>query len=126
MIGYEIFDLNIISLIATSRENSVQHKGEGQKSLRRATSIIGMAPDVDPSSWDHTDESRYGLGTVRTKEEFYRLFLIDPVARKAVQLCPFVRSGNMHHEFMKHLRKDGMGIDYSELRDFDTQRYMGL
>ena len=26
----------------------------------------------------------------------------------------------MHKEFQKHLRKDGMGIDYSELENFDT------
>lgn len=38
------------------------HAGEGQRSLRRATSVIGMAPDVDPSTWDHSEIERYGLG----------------------------------------------------------------
>eukprot|EP01033_Poteriospumella_lacustris_P021357 gene21357-15837_t len=36
--------------------------GTGQKSLKRATSIIGMAPDIDPASWDHEEMDRYGLG----------------------------------------------------------------
>jgi hypothetical protein len=44
------------------RENSAQHIGEAEKSYRRATSIIGIAPDVDPSTWDHTDVEKYGLG----------------------------------------------------------------
>lgn len=44
-------------------ENSAKHQGEGKKSLARATSIIHMAPDIDPASWDHTEEQRYGLGT---------------------------------------------------------------
>jgi hypothetical protein len=90
-------------------ENSKEHKGEGQKSLKRSTSIIGMAPDIDPNSWDHTEEKRYGLGNVRPLEQFYKLFLIDTKQRKAVQLCPFVRSGSMHKEFMKYLRPDRLG-----------------
>ena len=44
-------------------ENSEVHKGEGQKSLRRATAVIGMAPDLDPTTWDHSELDRYGLGT---------------------------------------------------------------
>eukprot|EP01035_Chromulina_nebulosa_P021022 gene21022-27245_t len=102
-------------------ENSRGHQGEGQKSLRRATGIIGMAPDVDPKTWDHTEEDRYGLGTVRPLELFYKVFLIDPVERKAFPLCPFVRSGKMHKSFQKYLRPDRLGIDYSKLTDFDTK-----
>ena len=44
------------------RENSAKHAGEGEKSLRRATSIIGMAPDIDPATWDHSEIEKYGLG----------------------------------------------------------------
>ena len=73
-------------------ENSA-HAGEGKKSLRRATAIIGMARDIDPSTWDHREIERYGVGTVRDKDLFYKLFLIDPIKRKATQLCPFVKSG---------------------------------
>ena len=48
------------------RENSAKHAGEGQKSLRRGTAIIGMAPDLDPQSWDHSEIDKYGLGTGET------------------------------------------------------------
>lgn len=40
--------------------------------------------------------------------------------RKTVQLCPFVKSGLMHNSFQKHMRSDGLGIDYSQLEHFDT------
>ena len=46
-------------------ENSEKHKGEGQKSLKRSMAIIGMAPDLDPSTWDHAEMNRYGLGRGR-------------------------------------------------------------
>jgi hypothetical protein len=58
---------------------------------------------------------------VRPLQLFYKTFLIDPVERKATQLCPFVTTGIMHHEFQKYLRPDGLGIDYSFLEDFDTK-----
>lgn len=44
--------------------------------------------------------------------------------RKAIQICPFVRSGVMHNDFMKHLRPDGLGIDYTKLVDYDTDAAM--
>lgn len=102
-------------------EHSEAHKGEGQKSLRRATALIGMAPDLDPTSYEHAESDRYGVGKERALTLFYKLFLIDPKARKAVQLCPFVQTGIMHKEFQKFLRPDGLGIDYSFLEDFSTQ-----
>ena len=45
------------------RENSPTHAGEGQKSLRRGTAVIGMAPDLDPMTWDHSEIEKYGLGS---------------------------------------------------------------
>ena len=102
-------------------EHSEAHKGEGQKSLRRATAVIGMAPDLDPTTYNHEELDRYGIGNVRKLDLFYKLFLIDAPNRKAVQLCPFVTTGDMHREFQKHLRPDGLGLDYSYLEDFDTK-----
>ncbi len=46
-------------------ENSEKHRGEGQKSLKRSMAVIGMAPDLDPTTWDHSETSKYGLGTGR-------------------------------------------------------------
>ena len=101
-------------------ENQAQHRGAGYKALKRSMSIIGMAPDIDPSEWDHTEEHKYGIGNVRDVKLFYRLFLIDVKSRKATQLCPFVKSGKMHINFQPYLRADGRGIDYSKLEHFDT------
>ena len=49
-------------MILMYRENSEIHAGEGKKSLRRATAIIGMNPDLDPTLYDHREEERYGIG----------------------------------------------------------------
>ena len=94
----------------------------GQNSLKRGTAIIGMAPDVAAGGdWDRSELDRYGLGSVRSTALFYKLFLIDVQARKATQLCPFVKSGLMHKAFQPHLRPDGVGIDYTGLEDYDTR-----
>lgn len=106
-------------MMGVNRENGNKYGGMEQKSLRRATGIIGMAPDVDPSTWDHSEIERYGLGTARPLSLFYKLFLIDPLKRQSVQLCPQVRSGWMHRDFQPKLRSDGLGIDYSKLEDYD-------
>lgn len=45
-----------------TRENS-GHGGAGDRSLRRATAVIGMAPDINPATWDHREIDRYGLGS---------------------------------------------------------------
>mmetsp|Transcript_8402 Transcript_8402/g.18456 ORF Transcript_8402/g.18456 Transcript_8402/m.18456 type:complete len:538 (+) Transcript_8402:140-1753(+) len=97
------------------------HAGWGQKSLKRGTAVIGLAPDLDPATWDHSELDRYGLGPARPVSLFYKLFLIDVQARKATQLCPFVKSGIMHKAFQPHLRDDGAGIDYSQLESYDTR-----
>lgn len=75
-----------------------------------------MNPEVDRATWDHAEESKYGLGNVRTPELFYNVFGIDVVKKVAEQkLCHFVETGIMHNQFMTKLRKDGMGIDYSQI-----------
>jgi len=99
-------------------------KGEGQRSLKRLTSLIKMSTDIDPSEWDHVNEEKYGLGTVRDVSQFYALALVDTAKREAQPLCRFVESGAMHREFhQKHLRADGGGIDYDGV-DFDVQGFL--
>jgi hypothetical protein len=83
--------------------------------MARLLGIVHMNPEVDPATWDHTEEDTYGLGGVRTPEQFYGYFGID-VVKKTTQghLCLFVdREARMHKQWAKLLRKDGMGIDYS-------------
>lgn len=110
----------LIMCLLYCRENK-GHAGEGQKSLRRATAVIGMAPDIDPDSWDHRELDRYGLGKERELSLFYKIFLINPVERKTVQLCPFVEGGIMHRDFQPFVKPNGLGVDYSLLTDYDTK-----
>jgi hypothetical protein len=45
-----------------ARENNNKLVGEGEKSLKRAVSVIHMASDIGESTWDHREIVRYGLG----------------------------------------------------------------
>ena len=92
------------------------YKGTGLAAMKRLLGIVHMNPEVDPSEWNHAEESRYGLGGVRSTSKFYELYGID-VRKKTTQsnLCEFVQN-RMHNMFMKHLRSDGMGIDYSQIK----------
>ena len=89
----------------------------GKKAMARLLGIVHMNPEVDPSQWDHREEDTYGIGGVRTPEKFYELFGID-VVKKTTQghLCRFVGdTAQMHKDFVKFLRDDGMGIDFSKI-----------
>ena len=59
---------------------------------------------------------------VRELDLFYKLFLINPSTRTSTQICPFVKSGTMHNKFVPYLRKNRMGIDYSQsfFQNYDT------
>lgn len=98
-------------------ENGNRYAGTGKKAMQRLLGIVHMNPEVDPSEWDHTDTDRYGLGGVRTAEQFYSIFGIDVHKKKTEgHLCQFVmKNAKMHRLFTPHLRKDGMGIDYSKI-----------
>jgi Glycosyltransferase (GlcNAc) len=102
-------------------ENDNKYAGTGKRAMQRLLGIVHMNPEVDPSLWDHTEQDVYGLGGVRTPERFYKTYGID-VVRKTSEghLCHFVdmdgKQGPLHSLFTKHLRKDGMGIDYSQFK----------
>jgi regulator of protease activity HflC (stomatin/prohibitin superfamily) len=78
-----------------------------------------MNPEVESKAWDHTEEVIYGLGGVRKVEKFYETFGID-VKKKTIEenMCTFVdgkAETSMHMRFHPHLRKDGMGVDYTNI-----------
>ncbi len=89
----------------------------GRSAMQRLLGIVHMNPEIDVKEWDHTDEVLYGLGGVRTPEQFYEIYGIN-VFKKTTEphLCRFVQDGGkMHHKFTPFLRPDGMGIDYSKI-----------
>ena len=103
---------------------NTNHKGEGVKSLKRATSIIKLAQDIPEDQWDHREMDRYGLGDVRSPELFYEIFLIDPIKRTSHDLCPFITNGVMHNDFQPYLRSDGLGIDYTFISGYNTKEVL--
>jgi len=102
-------------------EHSGAHEGSGRRSMERLLGVIGMQ---NTAAFDEREAhmlERYGLGNVRAAHAFYDLFGIDVERKKsadATQICQFVKSGEMHREFMQYLRpvEEGMwlaeGIDY--------------
>merc|ERR1712238_588260 len=99
-------------------ENAPKYEGVGKTAMQRLLGIVHMNPEIDTKTWSHDEEDRYGIGKVRTPEKFYSVFGVD-VLNKTTKpdLCKFVKSGIMHKEFIKHLRSDGMGIDYEAITE---------
>ncbi len=61
---------------------------------QRLTALIHMAPELVPDrDYDTVEQERYGLGTIRDVDVFYKLFLVDTVKREAHPLCKFVEPG---------------------------------
>jgi len=97
-------------------ENADRYKGVGIQAMARLLGIVKMNPETSIDKWLHTEEDRYGIGNVRTPEHFYKVFGVDVVKKTTIpNLCNFVKPGVMHKEFMKHLRTDGMGLDYENI-----------
>ncbi len=96
-------------------EHAKTFEGTGVKAMKRLLGIVNMNPEVPRSEWDHYEEEKYGLGGARETSKFYDVIGID-VVNKTTQrhLCQFVHD-KMHKMFMKNLRPDGMGIDYSKI-----------
>ena len=105
-------------------ENGERYAGTGKKAMKRLLGIVHMNPEINPSIWDHTNEERYGIGNVRTPEQFYGYFGID-VVNKTIEghMCNFVQEdAKMHKMLSPLLRKDFMGLKYNNLHYqwFDT------
>lgn len=86
--------------------------------------MIGISGTSDPTpEFLHLEEERYGLGRIRSREQFFDIFGIDPRTRTTEgNLCEFVQGlpvlgapKSMHANFKRFLRFDKMGIDYSRI-----------
>jgi hypothetical protein len=86
--------------------------------------LIGISGTSDPArDFLHLEEERYGLGRIRSREQFFNIFGIHPGTKTIEEnLCQFVQGfptpgawGSMHVNFKRFLRYDKMGIDYSRI-----------
>jgi len=95
-------------------EHSRLYHNAGQSAMRRLNSIIGM--DTGGRQPYHRDEEeKYGLGTVRSTEKFFKVFGIHTKSQTVEKhLCQFVGKPMMR-VFMPALRDNHMGLDYSKI-----------
>jgi Glycosyltransferase (GlcNAc) len=96
-------------------ENTGLYPGSAVEGMKRLNAIIGMSesPD-DVLTYYKQDSDKYGLGQVRPKEWFFRLYGIH-VDTKTVEdhLCTFV-GRPMQNLLTPLLRANGMGLDLSK------------
>jgi len=97
-------------------ENSNLYPGSAIQGMKRLNGIIGTGDPGDV--YYDAEQKEYGLGKVRPKEQFYKLYGIHTETKTVEEnLCAFVGQP-MQNMFKPHLRKNRMGIDFSHL-DFE-------
>lgn len=84
--------------------------------------MIGISGTHNPPlDYFNLEEERYGVGKIRSRDQFFDTFGIDPVSMTTVGgLCEYVRGypdplNSMHTFFLNSLRYDKMGIDYRRI-----------
>jgi [Skp1-protein]-hydroxyproline N-acetylglucosaminyltransferase len=94
-------------------ENTNLYPGSNVEGMKRLNGIIGMGNPGD--EFYHAEEDDYGLGQVRNKEHFFKLYGIHTDTKTVEDhLCTFVGKP-MQNMFLPFLRSNGMGIDYSKI-----------
>ncbi|KAL3911905.1 MAG: hypothetical protein SGILL_007098 [Bacillariaceae sp.] len=95
-------------------ENSNLYPGSAVQGMKRLNGIIGTGDPGD--TYYDAEELDYGLGKVRPKEQFYKLYGIHTDTKTVGKdnLCTFVGKP-MQNMFKPYLRKNKMGIDFSSV-----------
>lgn len=105
----------------TKKKEKVQlfweHEGSfhnvAKNAMKRLSAIIDTNPNV--KEWNTIEQSKYGLGKVRTTQKYFSTFGIHPNNFTVESnLCDFVHF-DMHVQFTKFMTEDQMGIDYSKI-----------
>jgi hypothetical protein len=94
-------------------ENTNLYPGSGLAGMKRLNGIIGMGDPED--EYYHGQEEEYGLGQVRNKDQFFKLYGIHTDTKTTEDnLCTFVGKPMMKL-FKPFLRENGMGIDFDKI-----------
>lgn len=100
-----------ISDLLTTQESLDAHKENTAHVEEEVESFVLPTP----IEWNAIEERKYGLGKVRSVPKFLATFGINIFTQSAQHhMCRFVGKP-MNRMFLKHLRKDGMGIDYDKI-----------
>lgn len=89
----------------------------GLYAMKRLNAIIQME-DYPRRQWITTEDNKYGVGKIRSPQQFYTTFGIHTKEHRVEpRLCYFVLSHyrGMMKLFLPALREDGMGLDYSRI-----------
>ena len=98
-------------------ENEKRYGEDADHFRSRVKAMIGLSPEKNVHAWNHVGKELYGLGGARKVTKFFDLYGIDPLEKTHEHhLCDFVDDGTLHETFVKHLRSNGMGIDYSNIQ----------
>mmetsp|Transcript_21374 Transcript_21374/g.61056 ORF Transcript_21374/g.61056 Transcript_21374/m.61056 type:complete len:617 (-) Transcript_21374:46-1896(-) len=98
-------------------ENRSLYPNSGLEGMKRLNGIIGMDNDPNDKYYDK-EKDRYGLGQVRDKDKFFRMYGIHPESKTVEgHLCRFVGMP-MQRKFRPLVRMNRMGIDFSKT-DFE-------
>ena len=94
-------------------ENTNLYPGSAIEGMKRLNGIIGMA-DEESDTFYEVEKDEYGLGQIRPKEWFFRLYGIHTDTKTVEDhLCQFVGQP-MQKLFTPLIREDHMGIDFSK------------
>lgn len=98
-------------------ENEKRYGEDADHFRTRLKAMIGLSPEKNVHAWNHVGKELYGLGGARQVTKFFDLYGINPLEKiHENHLCDFVDDGTMHDTFVKHLRSNGMGIDYASIQ----------
>mmetsp|Transcript_26175 Transcript_26175/g.52154 ORF Transcript_26175/g.52154 Transcript_26175/m.52154 type:complete len:524 (+) Transcript_26175:76-1647(+) len=90
-------------------------KASQKKSISQMMEVSGLLQNK-ATDYEKNYVLMYGLGKVRNIDTFLNTFMVHYTQKKnADKLCKFVKSGKMHKEFLKELKSDNMGIDYTRI-----------
>ena len=107
--------LGISDLLPTQKSLDEHKKYTTQVEEEEEVESFDLLTTTDPIEWNAIEERKYGLGKVRSVSKFLATFGINIFTQKVQHhMCRFVGKP-MNRLFLKHLRKNGMGIDYDEI-----------
>jgi len=97
-------------------EHGNLYQGVAKIAVARLVSIIHMQPRNKTIPYNNIDEQMYGLGNERSAELFLDVFGMH-INNMTVEhnLCSFVGK-KMQRTFVPKLRKDGMGLNYDNIK----------
>lgn len=107
-------------------ENEILYPGAKKEAYLR---LIGISGTSSPApKYFNLDVNKFGLGQVRTRQQFFDTFGIHPDSKTIEKdLCCFVQGSfgletSMQSRFNPFLRYDKMGIDYARITYQHTTR----